>query len=392
MILLQALLGLLAPVGAFAPKGLSVLLPLLAVAAWFQARPALPQVAWRLAPMAPLVLVGLASALWSITPSASFARGVTLVGEALCVAVLATALPRLPVTRVLAPVAAGLALAMAATVIELRLGGPATQYFRGMSAWAVPAALSNGLTVAVLLLPPCLAFLWGWRRAAALALLLLVAAAALLGGQLAARIGLVAGLGAGALALLVPWAGRAVALGFAALVVALPLLLPLPENIACSTLLTKPSISHRVHIWNFAEAKRAERPWLGWGLETARAIPGGRDMADIFTPCGIDVMANFPSTEKLPLHTHNAGLQWWVELGPLGVASALFLVLVLGFRARSAAAVGSLGAGLAILLLSYGAWQGWWLATLGMVAAIALTCPSITGPASGRHPPRSSGP
>lgn len=368
---LHLLLGLVAPMGAFVPKGMAVLLPALAVTAMLAARPVARDVARIGWPLLPLLAVGLASALWSIVPGASLARGGALAIELLFAAVLAASLARLPAAKLLLPVALGLALAAALTVAELRLGGPITQRFRGMAEAAVPAALSNGLTVAVLLLPVCAAFLWRTQRLAALALCLVVAAAALLGGQLAARLGLAAGAAAFLLAWLTPFAARGIALATVAVVVALPLMLPIPPDAACATLTTKASITHRIHIWNFAEAMRAERPFTGWGLEAARAIPGGREMADLFTPCGVPVMANFPSTEKLPLHPHNAALQVWLELGPAGVAALCVLVLALGWRARGPGPTAAFAGAIAIALLSYGAWQGWWVATLSIVAALA---------------------
>lgn len=392
LIALQVLLGLVAPMGAFVPKGMAVLLPALAVTAMLAARPVLRDVARVGWPLLPLLAVGLASALWSIMPGASLARGGTLAIEMLCAALLAAALARLPASKLLRPVALGLALAAVATVAELRLGGPITQRFRGMTEAAVPAALSNGLTVAVLLLPVCAAFLWRTRRLATLALCLAVAAAALLGGQLAARLGLAAGAAAFLLAWLTPFAARGIALATVAVVVALPLLLPIPPDAACATLTTKASITHRIHIWNFAEAMREQKPLTGWGLEAARAIPGGREMADLFTPCGVPVMANFPSTEKLPLHTHNAALQVWLELGPAGVIAACLLLLILGWRARGLGPTAAFAGAIAIALLSYGAWQGWWVATLGIVAALAGATvernappPAEYSPATGDH-------
>jgi O-antigen ligase len=368
---LHLLLGLIAPIGAFAPKGMAVLLPALAATATLVARPPLRDVARAAWPLLPLLAVGLLSALWSIVPGASLARGATLAIEMLCAGLLAASLARLPAGKLLPPVAIGLGLAAALTVAELRLGGPITTRFRGMTEAAVPAALSNGLTVAVLLLPLCAGFLWQTRRLAALALCVLVAAAALLGGQLAARLGLAAGAAAFLLAWLSPHAARGIAIAGVAVILALPLLLPIPPDAACATLTTKASITHRIHIWNFAESMREQKPLTGWGLEAARAIPGGREMADLFTPCGVPVMANFPSTEKLPLHAHNAALQVWLELGPAGVGALCVLILALGWRARGPGPTAAFAGAIAIALLSYGAWQGWWVATLAIVAALA---------------------
>ena len=77
----------------------------------------------------------------------------------------------------------------------------------------------------------------------------------------------------------------------------------------------KESAGHRLLIWRFTGARIAERPWLGWGLDAARAVPGG------------DVEAR-PGEKFLPLHPHNAALQTWLELG---VPGAMLFALFLGW-------------------------------------------------------------
>lgn len=387
-----ALAPLLAgPVAVLAPKGMAVLMPAIALLFAAVARPAPGVVLRACLPAAPLVIVALLSALWSITPGASLLRGATLLAEVALAALLAAALP----ARALAGIAAAAATGAALILAELALGGPLTQTLRNMPAWAVLAALSNGTTVAVLLAPAGAAFLWrGGQRAAAVAVLALVAAAAVMGGQVAARLGLLAGLGAALLALAWPHAIRAGAGLAAALVLAMPLLMPLPVSLACRVAGIKLSVTHRVFIWNFAEAKRAERPWLGWGLESTRAIPGGRDHADLWTPCGVPVPDAPPPTELLPLHTHNAAVQLWLELGPAGALALAVLLAWLAVRARAADGAGraaqaaTLAAAVVIALSSYGAWQGWWVASLALAAAAA----AALNPASSRHPPPPSGP
>ncbi|MFC7608386.1 hypothetical protein [Teichococcus aestuarii] len=42
-----------------------------------------------------------------------------------------------------------------------------------------------------------------------------------------------------------------------------------------------PSAAHRVLIWEFVLERIGERPLLGWGGESSRSLPGGRDT---FTP------------------------------------------------------------------------------------------------------------
>lgn len=392
---LAAALLLVGPVAVLAPKGMSVLVPALALLAAWAARPA-PRAVLRAAlPAQPLFAVASASLVWSITPAASATRALELGLEILFAALLAAALP----ARALAGIAGAAAIG-AALILEERLaGGHLTQSLRHIAPDAVPAALSNGTTVVVLLAPAGAAACWRTgRHAPAIAVLALAGAAALLGGQLAARLGFVVGIAGAVAALLWRPAIRAVAGAASALALAVPLLLPLPVALACRAAGIKLSLTHRVFIWNFAEARRAERPFTGWGLEATRAIPGGHGQADLWTPCGLPVPAEAPPTELLPLHTHNAAIQLWLELGPAGVLAAAFLLLALAFLARAADPAGRaaqaaiMAAAVTIALASYGAWQGWWVATLALaIAAAAALNPAALSPPSSRHPPPASG-
>lgn len=393
---LAVLLVALGPLAVLAPKAIAPAMPVLALAAAWHARPDLHSVLRAALPALPLLAIAAASAFWSITPYGSAQRALLLAAEIAAGALLAASLGAASLLALAAGVAAGAGLILA----ETASGGILTQTLRGMPVDLVAAALSNGTTLLVLLLAPAAARLWQTgRRGAAAGLVLLVAAAALAGRQLAAQLGLVAVLGAGVLALASRHAIRAVAAAASVVALGMPLVLPLPVPLACRAAAIKLSITHRIFIWNFAEAAREQHPWLGWGLESTRAIPGGRAHADLWTPCGLPVPAVPPSTELLPLHTHNAALQLWLELGPAGVLAAVTLLLALAARARAGDAAGraaqaaSLAGASLIALVSYGAWQGWWVATLAIAiaAAGALNPPALSSPASSRHPPPPSG-
>src|SRR6202043_2906705 len=75
----------------------------------------------------------------------------------------------------------------------------------------------------------------------------------------------------------------------------------------------KLSAGHRLLIWSFVGSRIAERPLVGWGLDSSRAIPGGKDPIR-------------PGEDWLPLHPHNAALQLLLELGAPG--AVLFALLV----------------------------------------------------------------
>lgn len=117
-----------------------------------------------------------------------------------------------------------------------------------------------------------------------------------------------------------------------------------------------PSWDHRLNIWAFAANQIVEHALRGWGIDASRTFG-----------------------DAIPLHTHNAALQLWLELGSIGaaLAAAFFawiLYRILGWieadRRDGAMATGSLVAYVVIGGLSFGVWQEWWLA-LGAIAAIA---------------------
>lgn len=120
----------------------------------------------------------------------------------------------------------------------------------------------------------------------------------------------------------------------------------------------------RLDIWRFTAARILERPFFGWGLDASRT----------FAP-------------QVPLHTHDAALQIWLELGAVGTAlAALFWlwlarridVLEARDRGVAAASAACASAYLTIGALSFGVWQEWWLAlgAVGVAACAALAAAS----------------
>jgi O-antigen ligase len=197
----------------------------------------------------------------------------------------------------------------------------------------------------------------------AVGLLLFLAAALLTSNSLSAQFGLMAG--GVAFFLIRRWpvfSGRA-------LIIALPLFL-----LSFTTLfaqLEKPflgarevehilpqSSQHRIYIWHMTLIAAAERPLVGWGLDTARAVPLSQDK-------------NAPEWKKVsPLHPHSPAVQIQLELGWVGLiifTGGLFLLLrhwreyERDHMAWSGAMISSyFVAGLS----SFGIWQNWWMATL----------------------------
>lgn len=160
-----------------------------------------------------------------------------------------------------------------------------------------------------------------------------------------------------------------VGLILAALVVAAPTVdgyLPQPKKMFESLDLPR-STYHRLLVWGFTTDRIAERPVLGWGLNASRAIPGGAESLDESEPA-------------LPLHPHNAALQWRLELGILGVLFGAGLILVSTEMARRyaadriarAGAVAAIGATFSIAMISFGAWQTWWISGMFLIAGVTV--------------------
>ena len=114
----------------------------------------------------------------------------------------------------------------------------------------------------------------------------------------------------------------------------------------------------RLDIWRFAAARIREHPFLGWGLDAART----------FSP-------------NIPLHTHDAAMQIWLELGAVGAALAClfwsWIVLQIDKleaidRPAAAAWAGAASAYLTIGALSFGVWQEWWLALGALTAVVCI--------------------
>jgi len=122
--------------------------------------------------------------------------------------------------------------------------------------------------------------------------------------------------------------------------------------------LAPPSWDARLNIWAFAANQIVEHALRGWGIDASRVFGNA-----------------------IPLHTHNAALQLWLELGALGAAlAAAFFAWVLyrivawtgANRRDGAMAAASLTSYVLIGGLSFGVWQEWWLA-LGVITVIACS-------------------
>jgi O-antigen ligase len=332
-----------------------------------------------------IVAWAMVSASWSLDPWRSLRTALILAGETfLGMTLLGTARSLDPAgrervgTALVAGVILG-ALVFAATV--LLVGDLAAVLKRDTYAFSLSVRhLNRGVTVLVLLAWP--GFIILSRRGNAVAAWSLIAAigtVALVAVTLAAKIAMVM-----ALAVMLVYGGRRrlaqrlVGSAIVLAIFAIPLgaaMLGGPQETAQWRFIPYSS-HHRLSIWSFASQRIIEKPLLGWGMDSSRFIPGGDDEVVV----SFAVPENTPpftlTEPMLPLHPHNAVLQWWLELGAVG--ATLFALLLWRLTRLAAAptvdpltgnvAMTMLMSSLMIAAVSYGFWQSWWQATLWLLA------------------------
>lgn len=367
-----------------------------------------------------LCLWMLVSAVWSVAGMEAWARApriVAMIAVAAALPLAAALLPPGAARPARAGAAAAASLAVVLLLVETLFDMPLLRSFRYLAHGEVfispppanggeagltyirPLYLANRLShiaaaVAILTLPAAALM---WRRGARAAAVAIVGAGAV--GLAGAPTGAPAfALACGALLAACAWlpAGsrRLLDVLTGAGIVAMPLLLPALVDLAAAAgwQPSDPSIVHRFGIWSHVSALIREHPLAGYGIEASR----------VFGRMGGDLGALVPDSPvafaALPLHPHNAALQVWLELGAAGAAAfagmwagAVHLAAFAPPGAVSrAGALGGVFAALAIAHLSFGIWQFWWVAVLGLCAGmiVLLLRPDLdaaaeTGPARG---------
>ncbi|MBI3445271.1 MAG: O-antigen ligase family protein [Magnetospirillum sp.] len=276
---------------------------------------------------------------------------------------------------------AGLVVAWGFTTMELVFDGVLLRY-RSSYNYGLPTVMKPGNTVAIVMLAPAAAALLTLGRPR-LAALLVAAWLAIMPFSYseAARIGSVVLVATIMLVKFRPlWGPRLIMGGLAILVFALPVALhrlPTPQQIWDQHAGLKNSAHHRLAIWRFAGQRIAEHPVIGWGMNSSRVMPGAEDehLYQRTRPDGS--LEQFRET-NLPLHPHNVVVQWWLELGGIGAALGLAVVVALirlGGRVKRpgwhrALAIGTVVGAMSMSMTAYGAWQSWWLAILALSAMI----------------------
>ncbi|MEX2644552.1 MAG: O-antigen ligase family protein [Acetobacterales bacterium] len=397
-----AVAALLAPPLAFPSAKAMVPLLFLAVAweaaARFRRGGAIPvpsaRVLW---PLAALLGWALASTLWSVDPARSIRVSLTIAATcgtgALGIA-LARALGGVERRRIGTALLVGIAVSAVLFAIEFMtnaglhfaLRGAIDRLLGRMPEPLYPIdyrfVLNNGATVVAVLGWPAAVAGWrcyGWPGAAAA--IAVTAAVTLPSDSAIAGVATIAGVVVLFLAAPLPRiAAPLLSAGMIGALLLMPLaveLLPRPDRLAERLPVMSDSAYHRLFVWKFAADRVADRPLVGWGMDSARSVPGGE--VELVTEKPLpDGRVIHTRGELLPLHPHNAALQLWLELGAVGaLLAALFATRAVRVVAAAATSPFVRGAGLAqaaaaflIAAAGYGLWQSWWLAALWLGAAL----------------------
>ena len=310
-----------------------------------------------------LLTWGVISAIWSIDPLRSLELAARLAGLfAAGLALAAAAELVVAPDRLTGFLVAGFVLGIAMAATDLATHGAVSKPFSTRSyqaSWLNQASVA----FAILLLPTSAALVGRGRRMSGLVFAGAAAITVCALAGTAAKVALAAGLPAALLCY--GWrarTARAAALVSVLVAISAPLTFARLERVSDLVVTAdavKFSAAHRLLIWSFVGDRIAEHPLAGWGLNSSRAIPGGKDPIE-------------PGASWLPLHPHNAPLQLWLELG---VPGAVLLALVAAYawlalaraewpRRFAAAVGGSLATGCIATLATYGIWEEWWQGTL----------------------------
>lgn len=340
----------------------------LALGAWGKLRPALL--------LFLLPILALALLPWSEWPGLSAGRAVRLIGEillALALAGIVLAVPPGLAARRARAVIIGVSVGAGLALADLASHGLVTGFLRGQPVDAITYGRSAVLA-ALVVVPTLLAAPLPLVQRAMLVMpgVILAALSANLAAKLLLPVAAIA-------ALIGVWRWGAVLVALVvSSAIALPALLPVGLTPAqeCALWAAKPSAAHRLLIWTYADGLINQRPWSGWGLDAARRL--GAVAPDAPVPDCARPGLGRDTVPLLPLHPHNGALQLWLELGAVGAGLLLLLLFRMAVPLSTVSSrtrmVGSAAlAGSAVpLLVSFGLWQGWWLAGLSVFWGLIL--------------------
>jgi O-antigen ligase len=251
-------------------------------------------------------------------------------------------------------------------VFELKTG----MAYRQMLGMRWNSYIFNRPTLTVLILTlPLLVWLSNHMRhgwACGLAVVLIAGGTALYSDSGAANLGLFVA----CLALVAAWlsprlTGRLMAASLAIALAAAPVFGTISDRMIPASVheyLVDGHSRERVDVWLSFGAAIREHPILGAGFGVS---PRMADTA---------VAREVPEERRAMLavgHPHNIAVQIWTELGVVGAALALVIVLLVLRSIRHqphlimCASLALMAGAAAVALVGHGAWQGWWAASLG---------------------------
>jgi exopolysaccharide production protein ExoQ len=141
--------------------------------------------------------------------------------------------------------------------------------------------------------------------------------------------------------------------------------------------------AQRIRIWRAFERRVFERPLLGHGFNSSQGVA-----PDILPE---DMTPDRSTPSLAHVHPHSMFLQLWIELGVVGIAGALGILMFLLDRIRrcgdrlSRSRLALFAAVISIGLVSMSPWQPWWLATIA-ASLLWFHLVQVTGAQDGRQP------
>jgi O-antigen ligase len=339
---------------------------------------------------AALVLLGAVSAAWSINPERSLEVAAKLTGMlAAALALGAASLQVAAPLRIGWLVLSGTAVAVVVAGCDFETAGDLS-HFVTVRPFAGARLNQIAVWLAVLALPSAALLACRRRIAAAIGAVTVFGATVYVLDGTTAKTALLLSLPVGFLLYFrLRLASRVMAAVSVVAVLSAPLTLPHLDEIPTAlptAYAFKVSAGHRMQIWSFTGDRIAEKPLLGWGLDSSRAIPGGQKEIR-------------PGEKWLPLHPHDAALQVWLELGVPGAVLFALLLAWLWMRLGAAgwppiytaAAGASLAAAQIVAFAGWGIWQEWWLGMLGIAAFAVVVMGRAAARSAIRPPPRPPG-
>jgi O-antigen ligase len=134
------------------------------------------------------------------------------------------------------------------------------------------------------------------------------------------------------------------------------------------------SLDLRARMWDFSVARIAEKPWTGWGFQSARTFDD-------------PIVVQGWTVTQLQIHPHAAPLQIWLETGFIGAALAAAALFAAGWSVGKAVqndkwVAASIAGAMTVLLIvyafSYSMWDDWLVALAGLAAAVIFASRSAS--------------